>query len=94
MEGFGDVKLCDTYDLTDGTTTDNFPYDCSEIKETNFKDFPAWPDAFRAIDEYDELSSEFKGYIDYIEKYIGTDIALVSVGPDRAQNIFKSKILV
>ena len=94
MEGFGDVKLCDSYDLTDGTNTDNFPYDCSEIKETNFKSFPAWPDKFRSVGEYDELSGEFKGYIDYIEKYIGTDIALVSVGPDRAQNIFKSQVLV
>ena len=94
MEGFGDVKLCDEYKLTDGTITDNFPYDCSEIAETNFKSFPAWPDAFREIAEYDELSSEFKGYIDYIEKYIGTDIALVSVGPDRSQNIFKSKVVV
>ena len=94
MEGFGDVKLCNNYELNDGTVTDNFPYDCSEIKNTIHKTFPAWPDSFRSVGEYNELSSEFKGYIDFIEKYIGTDIALVSVGPDRAQNIFKSKVLV
>ena len=93
MEGFGDVKLCDSYTLTNGETTDNFPYDCSEIGNPNYKSFPAWPDAFRSVGEYDELSNEFKGYIDFIEKYIGTDIAMVSVGPDRVQNIFKNKVI-
>ena len=94
MEGFGDIQLCDSYHLVNGETTGDFPYDCAEIKETNYKSFPAWPDKFRSIGEYAELSSEFKGYIDYIEKYIGTDIAMVSVGPDRVQNIFKSDVLV
>ena len=94
LEGFGDIKLCNSYDLIDGTTTDNFPYDCTEIAKTNFKTFPAWPDAFRSIENYNELSDPFKSYINYIEKYIGTNIAMVSVGPDRTQNIFKNKVLV
>lgn len=94
LEGFDEVKLCTEYTLQDGSTTTEFPYSCDEINSLTYKTFPAWPDKFKSVNGYDALSGSFKSYVKFVEEYIGTDIAMVSVGPDRTQNIFKSNVLV
>ena len=38
---------------------------------------------------YDELPSELKEYIAFIEKEVEVPIKIVSVGPDRKQTILK-----
>jgi adenylosuccinate synthase len=41
---------------------------------------------------YDELPANAQKYIEFIEKYLGINVYLVSVGPERSQNIIRKEL--
>jgi adenylosuccinate synthase len=77
--------------LSPGDEIDFFPrfseilYDCQPI----YQEFSGWQEDISQIDEYDKLPEQVKDIIDFIEKYTGGRVDVVSVGPDREQTIFK-----
>lgn len=50
-----------------------------------------WKTDITQIRSYEELPKECKEYISFIEQHIGQEVAMISVGPDRSANIFRSK---
>ena len=41
---------------------------------------------------YDELPENARKYIEFIEEYLGINVCLVSVGPERNQNIIRKEL--
>ena len=41
---------------------------------------------------YDELPKNAQKYIEFIEEYLGINVYLVSVGPERNQNIIRKEL--
>ena len=44
------------------------------------------------VKSFDELPQTAQDYIHYIEKYLGIEVYLVSVGPERSQNIIRTTL--
>ncbi|MEG1200476.1 MAG: adenylosuccinate synthetase, partial [Algoriella sp.] len=44
------------------------------------------------VKSFDELPVTAQDYIHYIEKYLGIEVYLVSVGPERSQNIIRTTL--
>ena len=57
--------------------------------EPVYKEFAGWSGDITKIRKFDDLPGNLKDYIDYIEKYTGVPITIVSVGPDREETIIR-----
>ena len=54
-----------------------------------YKKFSGWECNISKIEKFENLPNNTKRYINFIEKYLNVKIYLISVGPERKQNIIK-----
>lgn len=88
LSGLPELKLCTGYRL-DGHTIDYFPSDsyllerCEPVYET----LPGWSEDITQCRTLADLPAAARRYADRIGELVGKPVAVVSVGPDRAQSI-------
>ncbi len=83
LNAFDEFGVCTHYKY-DNKETKDLPYDMvnKKIIPTNIF-FKSWGD----IPASGPISAELKAYVDYLEKYLNTKVAMVSNGPGREQLI-------
>jgi len=83
------LLVCTSY-IVDNIEIDYFPFD---IKSKNiipkYIEFKGWDMDITDKKNEDELPTELKEYIYFIESYIKVPIKVISLGPDRNQTIFR-----
>lgn len=99
LGGFETVKVCTQYNLKNGTVIDTVPFDLlNEIKSPVYKSFSGWPlnvkgKTLSELKEYDDLPTQIKEYISFLEENLKLSINFVSLGPDRNQTLIKNGYL-
>ncbi len=94
LSAFSEIFVCTHYEMADGTTTDQIPYDLGvEGLKPVYRSFKGWDKDLSGITTYEELPAELHDYVDYLEKELEVPINIVSVGPDREQTIFKNEVV-
>lgn len=88
LNTFETLKIAVAYKVN-GVETTEFPYESCDSIEPVYKEFKGWNCNVNDIRNYDELPSELKTYIDFIEKETGVPIRIVSLGPDREATIVR-----
>jgi adenylosuccinate synthase len=88
LSGFGKIKICTEYKIN-GEMTDQIPFEHDAVIEPVYKEIEGWEDDISGIREYDKLPASLKNYINYVERETGVPVTMVSVGPDRAETIFR-----
>ena len=83
LDGFSTIKACVAYEMPDGSTTTELPYDISQVKPI-YKELPGWKTDMTGFTD----ESQFP-YVAFLEDFLGTPIAIISIGPDRAQTIIR-----
>ncbi|MDN4165923.1 adenylosuccinate synthase [Cytophagales bacterium LB-30] len=87
---FNEIKVCTHYKLSDGTVTNQMPYDlCDETIEPVYKTLKGWGMLKEEPQSYQALPIELKEYLSYLEAELQVPITMVSLGPDRTQTILK-----
>ena len=89
LDTFNDIRVCTGY-IVDGGDTSQVPYNYDEIVTPIYEDFDGWHTQVGNMKNYSDLPKNSKEYIEYVEKYVGVPIKLVSVGPDREATIEKN----
>ena len=89
LSGFNKIKVCTSYQTSQGFQ-DYFPYDVSDedIKPV-YEELAGWNENLTQMTEFSQFPQNFINYIEYLEKALETPIKIVSVGPDRAQTIYR-----
>jgi len=87
LDSFETIRACTAYRQADGTFTRDFPYDISEGITPVYEDINGWNQDLTAITSEEQFPKAFADYIHFLEQQLETPIAIVSVGPDRAQTI-------
>lgn len=83
-----EIKVCTAYKLSDGTTTEEMPFQLlDEEVEPIYDTLPGWKDDITGVRSMDDMPEALESYIKYIEEATGVPIKIVSVGPDRTQTI-------
>lgn len=82
---FADIKVANRY-LADDREVDIVPFECDVLTPV-YQVLKGWNCPVSHLRKYDELPDAFKNYVDFIEQQTNTPIAIVSVGPDRAETI-------
>ena len=103
LTGVKKIKVCVAYKyagedmfyagkiLKSGDTIDYFPrfseilYNCVPV----YKEFDGWTENIRNIRDYDKLPENLKKLINFTEEFVSAKVIIVSVGPDRSENIIK-----
>jgi adenylosuccinate synthase len=89
LSGFDKIKVCTAYQTKEGVQ-DYLPYDIStEDIQPLYEELDGWEEDLTQLNEVAQFPKNFLDYIDYLEKALETPIKIVSVGPDRAQTIYR-----
>lgn len=55
-----------------------------------YKSFSGWSEDISKIRKFEKLPKNCQNYIKFIEKFLKVKINIISVGPERKENIIKS----
>ena len=87
---FEEIKVCTQFKLSDGTITDNLPFDVSNENLTPiYKAFKGWNQSLAGCNDVGSLPEELTTYISFLEKELKTPINIISIGPDRSETIMR-----
>lgn len=89
LTGLKKIKVLVAYKI-DGKVYEHYTPHLVPAKEVEgiYKEFDGWTEDITNIKEYDKLPSNCKKYIEFIESHLKCQVSMVSVGPERTQNIF------
>jgi adenylosuccinate synthase len=87
LGGFGDLPVCTAYEL-DGRRIDVYPEDPDVLDRVQpvLETRPGFPH-FEGARSLDDLPREAKDYVDGIAKALDVEVALISVGPGRGEDL-------
>ena len=89
LSGLKTLKVCTAYKYK-GEEITHLPYNIEPKNVTPiFVEKKGWNNDLTGMTTYEELPTEFKEYIAFIEKELEVPIKVISVGPDRTQTIEK-----
>jgi adenylosuccinate synthase len=88
LDSFETIKACVAYRIN-GVETEELPFDITEGIEPIWVELPGWKTDMTKMQSEDEFPEEFNNYVTFLEEELGVPIAIVSVGPDRAQTIIR-----
>ncbi len=88
LDEFETIKVCVAYRMN-GEEIESMPFELSEVAEPVYAELPGWQCDLIKIQSEDEFPEELNAYLDFLEDELGVPVKIVSVGPDRAQTIFR-----
>jgi len=88
LDSFETIKACVSYNIN-GEETEDLPFDISEGFEPVYVELPGWKCDMTSMQSEDEFPEEFNNYVSFLEDELGVPVAIVSLGPDRAQTIIR-----
>jgi len=83
-----EIKVCTAY-LIDGKKLTSFPTDIAQMERVTpvYETLPGWKTDISNARSYSELPEEAQHYLSFISEQCGFEIAIISVGPSRAETI-------
>ncbi len=90
LSEFDEIKVCVGYELN-GKRLNSFPSDVTRLEQVTpiYETLKGWGSDISDIKEYNDLPSETKDYIEFLEKQTGIYFSIISVGAKRSQTIFR-----
>ena len=90
LGGLEELKICTAYRIR-GEVVDRFPSQIEDLQEAEpiYETLPGWPEELTDVRREADLPVNARRYIDRIGELLGRPVSIVSVGPDRAQTIFR-----
>jgi adenylosuccinate synthase len=92
LDSLEEIRICTNYKIGQDML-EGFPFELSSKELTPvYEKLKGWKTTLTDKTTYSQLPSELAEYIDFIEKFAGLPVDMVSVGPDRSQTIKKNKL--
>ena len=89
LSGFEQIKVCTHYEYN-GEKIAHLPYDIdSKYVKPVYETLEGWHEDLTEIKSAEDLPQALNNYIAYLERELEVPITVVSVGPDRAQTLFR-----
>lgn len=94
LTGITPLKVVTHYKTEDGKIIDYFTSSTHKLYhyEPIYEELEGWTEDITKVRSYEELPENAKKYIQFIENYLGINVYLVSVGPERSQNIIRKEL--
>ena len=94
LTGFEKIKVAVGYEI-DGKVHTSYPGNVRKSKPLKivYEELDGWMEDITQIKNYEELPENCKKYIEYIENKLNCNVSMVSVGPERSQNIYRHTLV-
>lgn len=94
LQGFDKIKVCTAYKTEDNEIIDYFTSSTTKLAKYTpiYEELDGFKEDITKVNSFDDLPQTAQDYIQFIEKYLGIEVYLVSVGPDRSQNIIRKEL--
>lgn len=91
LSGLEELNVAIAYETADGRPVKEMPGQLSDLERCRpvYKTLPGWSADVTQARSWTDLPREAREYVNFVEEQIGVRVSIVSVGPDRAQSIFK-----
>ena len=90
LNGMEQLKVATSYRIK-GAITQEFPSNlCSTEVEPIYETLPGWGENVNLDKGFDAMDQTFQDYVAFIENYLGTKIAVISMGPGRDETLVRS----
>lgn len=88
LSGLGKLKICTAYEI-DGERYESVPANTDLLYRAKpiYEELDGWDEDITKVKKYEDLPENCKKYLKRIEEIVKCKISVVSVGPDRTQNI-------
>jgi adenylosuccinate synthase len=85
LSAFSEIPVCVRYRLPNGTETDEFPAHQSDFHHSApvYETLPGWEEPLDAVAEMGDLPAAASGYVRFVERELGVEVSLVSIGAER-----------
>ena len=94
LSGFKKIKICNAYKINNEIFY-HLPYDINSNKiEPLYEEIEGWDEDISKIVYEKKFPKNFINYIKYLEDKLNVPIAIISVGPDRKQTIFRENFKI
>jgi len=90
LDSFAEIGVCTNY-IIDGKELKHFPVDINTLEsiEPSYEYLRGWESDLSKCKSYDEMPSEAKDYIKFIEDFTNAKVTIVSNGPKREATIIR-----
>lgn len=88
LDELDELKICTEY-CYQGKTLRHFPTEIRVLDEVEpvYETWPGWRQSTSGATRYDELPEQARNYLDRLSELVGTDISMISLGPERNSTI-------
>ncbi len=92
LTGLDKIKVAVAYEI-DGKIYKSYPANLRKSTDVKviYEELDSWKEDITKITKYEDLPENCKKYIEYLEEKLGVSISMVSVGPERSQNIYRKE---
>jgi adenylosuccinate synthase len=96
LSAFPELPVCVRYRLRDGTETDEFPAHQSDFHHCKpvYEVLPGWNEPLDRVDTLADLPGPARRYVEFVERELGVEVALVGTGQARERVIARDAALV
>ena len=86
LDSFDKVKVCVAYEV-EGERVERFPSSLSTLERCKpiYEAFEGWKTSTRGISSEEDLPSQARAFISFIEDFLGVPVVMVSTGPSREE---------
>jgi adenylosuccinate synthase len=86
LDTFEEIKICTAYELN-GKTIKEVPADIEDLENVTpvYETLAGWQEPTNHCREWSDLPDNAQRYLKRVEELVGAPVAIVSVGPDRAE---------
>ena len=90
LTGFEKIKVAVGYEI-DGKVCHSYPGNLRKSKNLKiiYDELDGWKEDITQIKNYEDLPENCKKYVEYIESKLKCRVSMISVGPERSQNIYR-----
>lgn len=95
LSGLDKIKVCTAYKDKAGKMIHFFPACGESFRDLTpvYETLPGWKENLMNITSYYDLPEKAKDYIRFIERHINLEVSIISVGPERNQNIIRKELI-
>ncbi len=88
-----ELKVCVAYEDDTGKSYDHVPYHQSILHKVKpiYETLPGWGSEIETAERREDLPSQARDYVQFIEDFTGVHVSFVSVGPERDQTVVLPK---
>lgn len=93
LSGLDTLRICTGYRYK-GEVIKEFPASLKYLNQCEpiYQEFPGWKEDISSVTDYNDLPQNAKDYLKKLEELSGVPVAIVGVGPGRAQTLVLKKI--